>query len=169
MFKGEYSFRGTHAEKVKRLTSEFDEARHKMFATNYNVYLLSPIVGFLYGTKADLDKTGESTKIFPNEISNITDDLWFNYRLIMLLDKENEPDFNQRVEKAFRHYDTEKAKPDEELYESYVRGGINILHEKLIDKSHDYLKNLFEFMEEFDDLYSQNSEDILNLVQLAKG
>lgn len=172
LFKGEYSFRGTHAEKVIQLTAEFDDAKHKLFTYNYNVYLLAPIVGFLYGRKADLDKGSDTTKIFAGQLSPIEDDLWFNYRLIMLLDKDNEADFNHRVEKAFRQYGQEQAKPDEEVYEAYVRGGVDVLYEKLIasaTKLEHYLKNLYEFMEEFEEKYGQNSDEILNLVQLARG
>jgi hypothetical protein len=90
----------------------------------------------------------------------------------MLLDKDNEDDFDQRVEKAFRNYGSEQAKTDEELYESYVRGGVDILHEKLIasaNRPEDYLKNLYSFMEEFEERYGKSADEILNLVKFAKG
>jgi hypothetical protein len=171
LFKGDYSFRGTHADKVIELTASFDDKGNKLFIRNLDVYLLAPIVGFLYGRKADLDATGKTTNILYDAMSKETTTLWFNYRLIMLLDSGNEPDFEQRVEKAFRQYGQEQAKPDEEVYESYVRGGVDLLYEKLIATAsapEDYLKNLYEFMEEFEERYGQNSEEILNLVQLAR-
>ena len=56
----------------------------------------------------------------------------FIYRLIMLLDKEHEADFNERINKAFRYYDSEKAVVDEELFESYVRGGVDVLYENCL-------------------------------------
>ena len=171
LFNRDYSFRGIHADKVIELTAVFDNKGNKLFIRNLDVYLLAPIVGFLYGKKSELDASGKTTNILFDAMSKETTTLWFNYRLIMLLDKFNEPDFNHRVEKAFRNYGTEGAKSDEELYESYVRGGIEILHEKLIASAfrpEDYLKNLYEFMEEFEDRYGQSSDEILNLVQLAK-
>jgi hypothetical protein len=171
LFKGDYSFRGSHANKVIELTASFDKKGNKLFIRNLDVYLLAPIVGFLYGQKADLDATGKPTNILYDAMSKETTALWFNYRLIMLLDKNNEPDFEKRMEKAFKNYDTELAKPDEDLYESYVRGGVDILYAKLIEASQtsdDYLKNLFEFMEEFEEKYGQNSDAILNLVELAR-
>jgi len=171
LFKGDYSFRGTHADKVIELTAAFDEKGNKLFTRNLDVYLLAPIVGFLYGKKSDLDMTGKTTNILYDAMSKETTTLWFNYRLIMLLDKNNEPDFNERIEKAFRLYGSEQAKPDEDIYESYVRGGVDLLHEKLIvsaNEPEDYLKNLYEFMEEFEEKYGQNSEEILNLVHLAR-
>jgi hypothetical protein len=171
LFNGDYSFRGIHAEKVIELTAAFDEKGNKLFFRNLDVYLIAPIIGFLYGKKSELDNSGKTTNILFAAMSKETTTLLFNYRLIMLLDKNNEQDFDQRVEKAFRDYGTEKAKQDEELYESYVRGGIDLLYEKLIStasKPEDYLKNLYIFMDEFEKLYGQNTEEILDLVQLAK-
>jgi hypothetical protein len=172
LFNRDYSFRGTHADKVVELTATFDDKGNKLFNRNLDVYLLAPIVGFLYGRKSDLDASGKNTNILFDAMSKETTTLWFNYRLIMLLDKDNEDDFDQRVEKAFRNYGSEQAKDDEELYESYVRGGVDILHEKLIasaNRPEDYLKNLYEFMEEFEERYGQSADEILNLVKLAKG
>ena len=104
-------------------------------------------------------------------MSKETTTLWFNYRLIMLLDIKNEFDFNNRVDRAFRFYGTDRAKPDEDIYESYVLGGVECLHEKLmknIISPEDYLKNLYEFIYEFEELHGQNANEILNLVELAK-
>jgi len=171
MFDRDYSFRGTHADKVIGLTAPFDDKGNKLFSRNLDVYLLAPIVGFLYGRKSDLDATGKTTNIFLEAMSKETTILWFNYRLIMLLDSGNERNFEQRIEKAFRQYGQEQAKPDEEVYESYVRGGVDLLHEKLMATAsapNDYLKNLYEFMEEIEERYGQNSDEILNLVQLAR-
>ena len=172
LFNRDYSFRGAHADKVIELTATFDDKGNKLFIRNLDVYLLAPIVGFLYGRKSDLDSSGKNTNILFEAMSKETTTLWFNYRLIMLLDKDNEDDFDQRIEKAFRNYGSEQAKTDEELYESYVRGGVDILHEKLIasvNRPEDYLKNLYEFMEEFEERYGQSADEILNLVKLAKG
>jgi len=173
MFNKEYSFKGTHAEKVNKLTSEFDKNKNKLFTRNFDVYMVAPIIGFLYGCKSDLDKGTETTKIFTEILVREEQNLKFNYRLIMLLDKENEPEFDERVNKAFRYYGSEEAKGDEQLYECYVRGGVDVLYEKLIETANnpdDYLKNLYDFMEEFDERYNQSisAENILDLCQLAR-
>ncbi len=174
MFDKEYSFRGSHAEKVMKLTADFDNMGNKLFARNYDVYLIAPIVGFLYGVKSDLDRDGgKDTKIFPDILMKNKDDLLFNYRLIMLLDKDGENSIEERVNKAFRYYGSEEAKLDEELYEQYVRGGVDKLYEKLIStakNSEDYLRNLYYFLEEIDDRYNQtiSLESILDLCRMAK-
>lgn len=172
MFDKEYSFRGKHAERVIKLTAKFDRD-NQLFARNFDVYMLAPIVGFLYGRKSDLDKGSETTKIFPDILMREQPNLKFNYRLIMLLDKENENDFEERVNKAFRYYGSDKAINDEQLYEQYVRGGVDVLYEKLIEianNSEDYLKNLYDFMEEIEERYNNTitTESILDLCRLAR-
>lgn len=109
MFDKEYSFRGKHCDYVIKLTAEYDGKRHKLFPTNYDVYEIAPIIGFLYGRQAELDKSGDATKIFPDKLLKEQQNLLFNYRLIMILDKNHEPDLNERLNKAFRYYGTDKT------------------------------------------------------------
>ena len=171
MFDKEYVFKGTHADKVTRLTAKFDD-KNQLFKRNYDVYLLAPIVGFLYQNKAEAN-SGEQkpTKIFPEILIQNQDDLAFNYRLIMLLDKKYEPNLEKRIDKAFRDYNTERAKNDEALFDSYVLGGVDIIYEKLMGNnartSEDYLKNLYLFMEEVDERYNQTI-DGLGIDELCK-
>ena len=175
MFDKEYSFKGTHADMVNKLTAKFDE-RNQLFKRNLDVYMMAPIVGFLYQRKSDVnngDGTQKPTKIFPDILINNQDDLAFNYRLIMLLDKKNAPDIETRIDKAFRNYNSDRAADDEKLFDQYVLGGVEILHEKLIEGAHspeDYMNRLYDFMEEMDERYYQtvDTEHIAELCKLAK-
>lgn len=172
MFDKEYSFTGKHASMVSNLTKPFDNKNNRFFKVNWEVYMLAPIVGFLYNKKAEQDKNSDikPTKIFPEQLINNADDFWFNYAIIMLLDKNNETEFEKRIEKAFRRI---KNESDEALYESYVRGGIEILYDKLMEgvtNPDDYPTRLYDFLEEFDERYNQNVdlEGILELCRKAK-
>lgn len=175
MFDKEYSFKGTHAEKVNRLTAKFDD-KNQLFKRNLDVYIMAPIVGFLYQRKAEVnngDGSQKPTKIFPQQLIENGDDLVFNYRLIMLLDKKNASQIDERVDKAFRLFNSDKAVEDEKLYEQYVLGGVDVLYEKLMENANgpeDYLKNLYDFMEEMDERYNQtiDSDRISELCKLAK-
>lgn len=175
MFDKEYSFKGTHADKVNKLTAKFDD-KNQLFKRNLDVYIMAPIVGFLYQRKAEPDNgdgTQKPTKIFAEQLINNTDNLAFNYRLIMLLDKKNAETANERVDKAFRNYNSLQAQSDEELYEQYVLGGVDVLFEKLIEtarNTEDYLKNLYDFMEEMDERYNQtiDLDQTGELCKLAK-
>lgn len=175
MFDKEYSFKGTHAEKVNKLTAKFDD-KNQLFKRNLDVYLMAPIVGFLYQRKAEPnngDGSQKPTKIFPEQLIGSGDDLAFNYRLIMLLDQKNADKIDERVDKAFRLFKSEQAREDEKLYEQYVLGGVDVLYEKLIESasnSEDYLKNLYDFMEEMNNRYNQtiDADQISELCKLAK-
>jgi len=172
MFDKEYSFRGSHALKVDKLTAQFDEnSKAKLFARNIDVYVNAPIIGFLYGRKTPLDtSTQETAKIMGDRVIYSKEDLKYNYRLIILLDSKHEPDPAERINKAFRTIGTEVAAEDEALFESYVRGGVDVLYEKLIDgvaNPDDYINRLYDFIEEFDERFNQaiSTESILALCE----
>lgn len=171
IFSGDYQFKGIHAEKVNRLTAAIGKSNKSLFSRNLDVYLLAPIIGFLYNRTADIASSGKSANVLYDAMSKELNTLWFNYRLVMLLDIKHEPDFDNRIDKAFRLYGKVQAIPDEERYESFVRGGVDVLFEKLIEPSNteeDYLNNLYDFMEEFEERYGQSTDEIVDLCRLAR-
>lgn len=174
MFDKQYRFRGIHAVRVDALTSVFDDTfSAKLFDRNVDVYTNAPLVGFLYNRRADVDDTRnpETNQIYNQNVMGdrvmySQEELMFNFRLIMLLDKDFEPDEEKRINKAFRCVGEDQA--DEERFDSYVRGGVDLLYEKLIEGAsspEDYVNNLYDFIEEFKDKFNENisSENILTL------
>jgi len=158
IFSKEYTFRGSHAERVKLLTAKFGKGNLQLFKRNLDVYMIAPLVGYCYQRQADPDGTpnAETTKIFADILITNSDTLWFIYRLIMLLDKKHEKSFEARVNKAFRDYGREEAAEDERLFDSYVLGGVDVLYEKLLENGHgeeDYIKNLYDFLSDFNERY----------------
>ena len=87
----------------------------------------------------------------------------FNFKLIMLLDEEYEPDEETRINKAFRHVGEDAN--DIERFDEYVRGGVEVLHEKLIEgisESDEYINRLFDYLEEFDERFNEGiTPDVL--------
>ena len=174
LFEKDYSFKGTHAEKVKQLVENKFDKDHKLFERNMDVYLMAPIVGFLQGRRAPLDKSSQTTtNILAAIMIQYKADLLFNYRLIMMLDKDYEPDQKARIGKAFRHYgDDEKNKQDFERFEEYVRGGVDYLYEKLCQNStqvEDYTNNLYDLVTDFNEKYGDLSKEIFELCEFARG
>lgn len=174
MFDKQYRFRGIHAVRVDALTSFFDDTvKAKLFDRNVDVYTNAPLVGFLYNRRANVDDTRnpETNQIYNQNVMGdrviySQEELMFNFRLIMLLDKDFEPDEEKRINKAFRCVGEDQA--DEERFDSYVRGGVDLLYEKLIEGAsspEDYVNNLYDFIEEFKDKFNENisSENILEL------
>lgn len=167
MFDKEYSIKGSHAQKVINLTAKFNNTT-SIFKTNIDVFITASIVGYLYQKKSkpnnEKSKDGktQNTKIFLDAFVSHQKDLYFAYRLIILSDKQYEPDFQQRVNKAFKYFYESGNDKDFELFESYALGGIDILHEKLIEgasSTEDYIMKLYEFIEDIHSRYYQNSDD----------
>lgn len=174
MFDKQYRFKGRHALRVDQLTSVFDGgSKAQLFRRNVDVYTNAPLIGFLYGRTAEPDNTKnpETNQVYDESIMGETiikwqEELIFNFCLIMLLDKKYEPNEDKRIDKAFRHIGEDPG--DTERFESYVRGGVDVLYEKLIEgatEPEDYINNLYEFVEEFQDRFNSeiSSEDILYL------
>lgn len=174
MFDKQYRFRGRHAVRVDELTSVFDsDSKAKLFERNVDVYTNAPLVGFLYGRTAEPDDTRnpETNQVYNQNVMGdrviySQEELLFNFRLIMLLDKEYEPDEDVRINKAFRHMGEDPA--DEARFDSYVRGGVDVLYEKLIEgvsSPDEYVMRLYDFVEEFQEKFNEemSNEDILKL------
>lgn len=174
MFDKQYRFRGRHAVRVDKLTGVFDtNSKAKLFERNVDVYANAPLIGFLYGQTADIDdeKNPETNQVYNQNVMGdrviySQEELTFNFRIIMLLDKEYEPDEEKRIDKAFRHMGED---PDDEArFDSYVRGGVDVLYEKLIEGASspdDYVSRLYDFVEEFQERFNEDiaSDEILKL------
>lgn len=176
LFRKQYRFRGSHARKVERLTAQFDaKAKAQVFNRNIDVYANAPLVGFLYGRRAELsdEKDCEKNEVYNQNVMGdrviySSEELLFNYRLIMLLDEEYEPDVNKRIDKAFRAMGDDPK--DMERFDEYVRGGVDVLYEKLVDGEPSvdaFADRLYEFVIEFQNRFndSVSEEDILSLCQ----
>lgn len=174
MFDKQYRFKGRHALRVDQLTGVFDElSKAKLIDRNVDVYANAPLIGFLYGRTADLDDTKNSEtgqvynqNVMGDRVIYSGDELQYNFWLIMLLDANYEPDEEKRIYKAFRHYGQDPA--DEERFDSYVRGGIDVLYEKLVEGENTpeaFANRLYEFIDEFNDRFNSeiSTDDILQL------
>lgn len=174
MFDKQYRFRGRHAYRVGLLTNTFDSnSKAQLFNRNVDIYTNAPIIGFLYHRTAELDNTKDpetnqvyNQNVMGDRVIYSRNELLFNFQLIMLLDEEYEPDSKKRINKAFRSIG--KVPEDEERFDSFVRGGIDVLYEKLIDgakEPQDYIDKLYDFIDDFQDRFNSEftNEDILAL------
>lgn len=174
MFDRQYRFHGKHALYVDKLTAVFDNnTKAKLFERNVDVYTNAPLVGFLYGrmAEADYEKNPANQQVYNQNVMGdrviySQEELMFNFRLIMLLDKAYEPDEEKRIDKAFRHMGEDES--DEKRFDSYVRGGVEVLYEKLIEGSvsaDDYVMRLYDFLEDLNEKLNEGVQidEILKL------
>lgn len=155
MFDREYYFYGKHADMVRKLTTNWnDEIGASVFERNLDVYEIAPIIGWIYNRKAAEERDeNNKTRIFRDKIHDDRQQLLFNYRNLMLLIGEK-LDCEERMEIAFRmdDKDVERKKYDE-LYNSYVLGGVEILYETIFNNAsrpEEYLMNFYELLEELE-------------------
>ena len=170
MFDKQYKFTGTHADMVDKLTKVLDEAyKVTLFEYKYDVYINAPLIGYLFnhkGTKNNI-KDQKDVSIFAEQMIGISDQLKYILRLILLLDKNYEPDEEKRLDKAFRKLGQEPK--DLELFDAYLLGGVEVLYKALVatpvTDTVEYINRMYEFVEEFNMRFNSQitNKDILSL------
>ena len=165
MFDKEYLFKGKHADMVLQLTASLGTDINKaFFETNYDLYAIAPLVGYLFGRKAPVDKSNDhTTKVFADKMMNETETSKYNYRILMLMINKDKPQ-DELTRIVFKlDNDDESRKEYDNLFNEYVLGGVEVLHEKIFGEGSevdDYLMNMFEFIEDFNNRYFAEIEDI---------
>lgn len=169
IFRSQVRFYGKHGQYLEALTpgtekakdtSLFEIERNKyLFDTVVDIYVVAPIVGYLYQRKAPRDGNETTKNIMEGALASHHDKLVFSYEFLMILDKQSEPDLNERIRRAFRAND-ELVKEGMAIYDEYARGGIEVLCEKLVTGAatpDDLVRNLMDFCEEWEDKFSGDS------------
>jgi len=149
MFERDYELKGKHATYTKFLRDT-----GKVFTRYIDVYMESAIIGFLHGRLAGKDSSNPDTaNMFAAVFIEERETCIYLYRLIMLLDTTTGLTPNQRLDRAFREDNNEEAlKKNMALFNSYVRGGIEVLYEKFSTNcttSDDYLNMIYTFVDNF--------------------
>lgn len=129
MFDHDIELRGRHAALVK------DLVQWKVLPRYIDAYMLGAVMGLLTGRRSAVDTEGSDTaRIFTEQLVREGSRLEFLYRLVMLVGNSNARDVSQRIDHAFRvgEESPEAMKASLALFEDYVRGGIEFLHEQFV-------------------------------------
>lgn len=171
MFEGGYSFSGKHSSFLAELTAKLNEQyKTCIFARNVDVLILAPIIGIVYGRQSPKDTINSNevkVRTINAEQTCITEGNTLNYvyQLVMLAHNKDKDDIDLRMRRAFRYNnkkDEEFKNECTEIFDSYVRGGIEILYEKIIGdytEEDDYINNLYTFIDEFNTRYYIKFDD----------
>ena len=132
-FKKEFEFRGKHARMVGEMWKANDY-EHTYFKRLIDVYILAAVVGFRLDRKADEDYAPfEPRSIFPEQLIREKDKLDFLMQMILMLEFAEKMPQEEAVKIAFRGAETkEEFDRYNEIFHSYVRGGVEELYERLI-------------------------------------
>jgi hypothetical protein len=137
-FKKEFEFRGKHARMAEELWVSNDY-EHTYFKRLIDLYLLAAVIGFRVDRKAPEDSsTVNPRSVFPEQMLGAKADLDFIMQMMIMLDRKGSVSDEEAVKIAFRGANS-KAEFDyyNDMFNSYVRGGVEELHERLIVKSAD--------------------------------
>ena len=154
MFERDITLTGKHATYVKYFR---DDA--KLYARYVDVYMNGAIFGLLHNRRAEKDSGDATANILADTLQRERNKCVLLYRLVMLLDETSNLDVQERINRAFRD-DADDAAPGKlvanmELFNSYVRGGIEEMYEQFIDghgvTADEYLDRAMDVMETFKD------------------
>lgn len=174
MFLTQINIEGKHAEYLMQLSKTSDDKlmpqkRIPIFQTFMDTICTAPVIGFQAQRKAPKD-SGITKTIFPEEVQKIRDQLLFTYRVIMLLDNKDNVALQTRLDNAFRYdRDPEKRKAGEEVFWSYVRGGLEVLHEEYVqglNNSDEDVRNMAERVKNYQ-IMNFNTDKTDNIYRLC--
>lgn len=182
MFDTNLSFTGRHADEMRKLApskraGEQEKQGMTLFQRYVDILPMAAVVGFLWKRRSEMDDAKEKeippANIFLEQLNQVSDDLEFAYRLIMLLHDKASVPLQERMNRAFRYdSDAEKRKAGDIIFFSYVRGGIDVLYENILQGStstDEDVQKLYEFVQETHDLHGKNVsiDDIIALSREA--
>ena len=176
MVIADYVFKGKHGSIVTQLVTEInsDNIKFRFFKRNIDIYLLAPVVGYLYGRMAERDNSPDNLqdnvkKINYQQMATNFQTIKFNYSLIMLLHEKDHIEIEKRLDRAFRYTEKDpEAGECDEIFEKYLLGGVEVLKEKLLDNAStidEYISNMYNFVTDYNERYNleMNDKEILDL------
>lgn len=168
MFEKNVNIIGKHALYIN------DLKKNNFFERFLDVYINAAFIGFKYNRRVKPDNMDEGkfekATIMAEQMISEGSTLEFIYRVIMLLENEENLSLEERVTRAFRDDSLDKVSERHEenmkVFNEYVLGGIEVLHEKLVKYAatkEDYMKNAYNFVREMNtEMISEVPEDLID-------
>lgn len=145
-FKREIKIRGKHARMASELWT-LNDYEHTYLKRLIDLYILAAVVGFRANRKSAEDYSPiEPKTVFLAQVLAAKEDLDFIMQMMIMLDSKDKLENDACVKMAFRGAASEEEFAQwQNLFDSYVRGGMEELYEKLVvkkaDSGDDYYDN----------------------------
>lgn len=132
-FRSTVRFTGRHKVYIDAIWKQND-IKESFIKTLYELYGIAAIIGLRTNNKSEVDPD-------QNEVRNLQSDQLLNYRsvlntimtTVLLLDESTGLSEEERINRAFKKPTTvEQFNENVELFNSYVRGGIEYLYDALV-------------------------------------
>ena len=140
-------FVGKHRDYVDKLWT-LNKIQESYFKRLVDLYAIAAIVGLKAKRKSQEERDESDIKrtVQMKQLSECYQTLLPIMRMILIMDESRSLNFEERLEAAFvipEDYDTYKA--NMELFNSYARGGIEYLYEKLVLRAPDVDEDYTDF------------------------
>ena len=134
-FCKDIKFTGKHAEYIDELWKQ-NNIQNSYIKTLYELYGLSAIIGLKLKRKGLKDSSGSvSRNLQVAQMNPYKNVLMTVMHIVLLLDDGDMLSDEEKVRRAFSPPKTEEERDRKmELFNSYVRGGIEYLYEELIER-----------------------------------
>lgn len=134
-FSSDVTFTGKHADYIDELWKQND-IQKSYIKTLYEMYVLATIIGLREKRMAASDKSSDNKRsILAGQLYNNRNDLLMIMKAVLLLDESSNLSKDERVTRAFRGpFTDEEFDENVNLFNSYTRGGIEYLHEMLVER-----------------------------------
>lgn len=144
-FKSDYKFYGKHARMVSELCY-LNDYQHTYFKRLVDIIPMAAVIGFRLDRKAEADYAPVETKtVFLQQMLNVKENLDFILQMMIMLENAQQIPQEEAVKKAFRGAETkEEFEQYQDMFDSYVRGGIEELYERLVVRKADSDDDFYE-------------------------
>lgn len=144
-FKSDYKFYGKHARMVSELCY-LNDYQHTYFKRLVDIIPMAAVIGFRLDRKAEADYAPVETKtVFLQQMLNVKENLDFILQMMIMLENAQQIPQEEAVKKAFRGAQSkEEFEQYQDLFDSYVRGGIEELYERLVIRKADSDDDFYE-------------------------
>ena len=153
MYNKEFTFVGKHALMARNLKESPFKKRAKdsnqekfVFKTFVDIFMVAPLIGVIYNRKSSRETGAANASIFAEALLLRSNEIEFLIQLVLLTFESETKSDQDKIELAFKGL-YEESKQDEirEIFESYLFGGIELLHETLVENT----KNIDEVISNF--------------------
>lgn len=163
MFDRDVAIQGRHAKFVKDLAAD-----GTVFRRYIDVYMTGAVMGLKYRRQADIDRGGDTAQILAGVFATERAKCEFLYHLVLIVDGMEVLPSQEMLDRVFRVDDStpEKLQENMDVFHSYVRGGIDVLHELFADcvTEDDYIDKMKTISEEFE-LDGKSGERYENVIR----
>lgn len=158
MFDNNIQITGKHATYLKELAKKTNELykdakTSSIFNRYIDVYIASAIIGLLKNIRVEADKfSSDHANILAEQVVREQSNLSMLYNMTMLLHDQSLP-VDERIDLAFKYVgDEDKVKQGMEIFNSYVRGGIEWWYDHINESAStgdEYITNLKAIVDDF--------------------